>query len=67
MLDTWLSNKSLQEAMQKSSHQDAKLHLLECKVATIVVQSNTHHGVKLQLLGCDSKYFRFQLGISPNH
>ena len=38
MLEIWLPNRSLEGAMQKSNHQDAKLHLLECKVTPIMVQ-----------------------------
>ena len=53
--------------MQKSNHQDAKLHPLEYKVASFGVQSNSHHGAKLQLSGCDSNFFWFQLSISSNH
>ena len=39
MLKIWLPNRSEEEAMQKSNHQDAKLHLLKCKVTPIMVQS----------------------------
>ena len=39
MLEFWLPKSSAEEAMQKSSHQDAKLQLSECKVTTISMQS----------------------------
>ena len=42
MLDIWLPNRTLEEAMQKSNHQDAKLQLLECKVTPIMMQSYKH-------------------------
>ena len=42
MLEIWLPKSSAEEAMQKSNHQDAKLHLLECKVTPIMVQSNNY-------------------------
>ena len=32
-----------------------------CKVATFGVQSNTHHGAKLQTSGCNSNFFGFNL------
>ena len=58
--------------MQRSIHQDAKLHLLECEVTAIMVQSyifgvqnNSHHGAKLQLSGCDSIFFGFNLAYLP--
>ena len=45
----------------------AKKQPSRCKVASFGVQGNTHHGAKLQTSGCDSKFFRFQLGISSHH
>ena len=39
MLKIWLSNRSVEEAMQKSNHQDAKLQLSKCKVASFGTQS----------------------------
>ena len=42
MLEFWLPKSSAEEAMQKSSHQDARLHLLECKVTPTMVQSNNY-------------------------
>ena len=39
MLDIWLPKRLAEEAMQKSAHRDAKLHLLECKVTPITIQS----------------------------
>ena len=45
MLDIWLPNRSAEEAMQKSNHWDAKLHLLECKVTPIMVQSYNYQNV----------------------
>ena len=46
MLDIWLPNRSLEEAMQRSNHQDVKLHLLECKATPIMVQSYKHQECK---------------------
>ena len=43
----------------------AKKQPLGCKVASFGVQSNTHHGAKLQLLGCDSNFFGFNLAYLP--
>ena len=37
MLEIWLPKRLTEEAMQKSNHQDAKLHLSECKVTPIMV------------------------------
>ena len=42
MLKIWLPKRLAEEAMQKSNHQDAKLHLSECKVTPIMVQSYKH-------------------------
>ena len=39
MLEIWLPKRLTEEAMQKSNHRDTKLHLLECKVTSIMVQS----------------------------
>ena len=39
MLKTWLPKRLTEEAMQKSDHRDAKLHLLECEVTPITIQS----------------------------
>ena len=39
MLDIWLPKRLAEEAMQKSNHRDEKLHLLECKVTPITIQS----------------------------
>ena len=38
MLDIWLPERSLEEAMQKSNHFGAKWQLLECKVTNIKMQ-----------------------------
>ena len=67
MLDIWLPNRSVEEAMQKSNHQDAKLQLSEYKVTPIMVQSCNFRSVKLQTSKCNSKFFRFQLSIFSNH
>ena len=67
MLDIWLPNRSLEEAMQRSNHQDAKLQLLEYKVTPIMVQSCNFRSVKLQPSKCNSKFFRFQFEISSIH
>ena len=56
MLEIWLPKRLTEEAMQKSNHRDTKLHLLECKITSIMVQSYTHHDAKLQKSGCNSKY-----------
>ena len=45
MLEIWLPNRSLEEAMQRSNHQDAKLHLSECKVTPIMEQSYNYQNV----------------------
>ena len=52
MLDIWLPKSSAEEAMQKSNHWDAKLHLLECKVTPIMVQSYILWSAKLHLSEC---------------
>ena len=49
----------------RGSH--AKKQPSRCKVASFGVQSNTHHGAKLQTSGCNSKFFRFQFEISSIH
>ena len=44
---------------------NAKKHPSRCKVASFGVQSNTHHGAKLQLSECDSNFFGFNLAYLP--
>ena len=39
MFEICLPKKLAEEAMQKSDHRDAKLHLSECKVTPITIQS----------------------------
>ena len=56
MLDIWLPNRSLEEAMQRSSHQDAKLHPLECKVTPIMVQSYKHQDAIPNFFDFNSAY-----------
>ena len=51
MLDIWLPIRSVEEAMQKSNHQDAKLHLLECKVTPIMVQRYKNHDASPNIFG----------------
>ena len=43
--------------MQKSNHWDAKLHLLECKVTPIMVQSNNYQNVIPIFFGFNLAYF----------
>ena len=43
----------------------AKKQPSRCKVASFGVQGNTHYGAKLQLLGCDSNFFGFNLAYLP--
>ena len=56
MLEFWLPKSSAEEAMQKSSHQDARLHLLECKVTPIMVQSNNYQNAIPNIFGFNLKY-----------
>ena len=56
MLDIWLPKSSAEEAMQKSNHWDAKLHLLECKVTPIMVQSNNYRDAIPNIFGFNLKY-----------
>ena len=56
MLDIWLPNRSLEEAMQRSNHQDAKLQLLECKVTPIMVQSYQHQDAIPNFFDFNSAY-----------
>ena len=63
MLEIWLPKRVAEEAMQKSDHRAAKLHLLECKVASCGVQSYTHHGAKLQLSECKVTTIKMQFQI----
>ena len=46
MLDIWLPKSSAEESMQKSNHQDAKLHPLECKVTAINSQETGNKGTE---------------------
>ena len=52
MLDIWLPNRSVEEAMQKSNHQNAKLQPSKCKVTAIKMQSCNYQDAKLQLSEC---------------
>ena len=65
MLKIWLPNRSVEEAMQKSNHWDAKLQLSEYKVTPIMVQSCNFRSVKLQTSKCNSKFFGFNLAYFP--
>ena len=56
MLDIWLPNRSLEEAMQRSDHRDAKLQLLECKVTPIMVQSYKHQDAIPNIFDFNSAY-----------
>ena len=56
MLDIWLPNRSLEEAMQRSNHQDAKLHLSECKATPIMVQSYKHQDAIPNFFDFNSAY-----------
>ena len=56
MLEIWLPNRSLEEAMQRSNHQDAKLQLLECKVTPIMVQSYQHQDAIPNFFDFNSAY-----------
>ena len=42
--------------MQRSNHWDAKLHLLECKVTPIMVQSNNYQNAIPNIFGFNLKY-----------
>ena len=46
MLEIWLPNRSVEEAMQKSNHQDAKKQPSRCKEATIKMQRSNHQDAK---------------------
>ncbi len=56
MLDIWLPKRSVEEAMQRSNHQDAKLQLLECKVTPIMVQSYKHQDAIPNFFDFNSAY-----------
>ena len=56
MLKIWLPNRSVEEAMQRSNHQDAKLQLLECKVTPIMVQSYKHQDAIPNIFDFNSAY-----------
>ena len=56
MLNIWLPNRSLEEAMQRSNHQDAKLQLLECKATPIMVQSYQHQDAIPNFFDFNSAY-----------
>ena len=56
MLDIWLPNRSLEEAMQRSNHQDAKWHLSEPKVTPIMVQSYQHQDAIPNFFDFNSAY-----------
>ena len=56
MLWIWFPKSSAEEAMQKSSHQDARLHLLECKVTPIMVQSNNYQNAIPNIFGFNLKH-----------
>ena len=56
MLEFWLPKSSAEEAMQKSSHQDARLHLLECKVTPIMMQSYNYRDAIPNIFGFNLAY-----------
>ena len=56
MLDIWLPNRSLEEAMQRSNHQDAKWQLLWCKVTSFGVQSYKHQDAIPNFFDFNLKY-----------
>ena len=56
MLDIWLPNRSLEEAMQRSNHWDAKLQLSGCKVTPIMVQSYKHQDAIPNFFDFNSAY-----------
>ena len=56
MLKIWLPKSSAEEAMQKSNHQDAKLHPLERKVTPIMVQSYKHQDAIPNFFNFNLKY-----------
>ena len=56
MLEIWLPNRSAEEAMQRSNHWDAKLHLSECKVTPIMVQSYQHQDAIPNFFDFNSAY-----------
>ena len=56
MLEIWLPNRSLEEAMQRSNRQDVKLHLSECKVTPIMVQSYKHQDAIPNFFDFNSAY-----------
>ena len=51
MLEIWLPKRSLEEAVQRRNHWDAKLHLLECKVTPIMVQRYKNHDASPNIFG----------------
>ena len=51
MLWIWFPKSSAEEAMQRSNHWDAKLHLLECKVTPIMVQRYKNHDASPNIFG----------------
>ena len=56
MLKIWHPKSSAEEAMQKSNHQDAKLHPLERKVTPIMVQSYKHQDAIPNIFDFNSAY-----------
>ena len=56
MLEFWLPKSSAEEAMQRSSHQDARLQLSECKVTTISMQSYNYRDAIPNIFGFNLKY-----------
>ena len=56
MLEIWLPKRSLEGAMQRSNYWDAKLHLLECKVTPIMVQSNNYQDAIPNFFGFNLAY-----------
>ena len=56
MLEVWLPNRSLEEAVQRSNHQDVKSHLSECKVTPIMVQSYKHQDAIPNFFDFNSAY-----------
>ena len=56
MLEIWLPKRSLEEAVQRSNHWDVKLHLSECKVTPIMVQSYKHQDAIPNIFDFNSAY-----------
>ena len=63
MLKIWFPKSSAEEAMQRSSHQDAKKQPSRCKEATVKMQRSNHQDAKLYLSECKVITIKMQFQI----